>query len=103
MGAALKALAALKVAVRGRGAALFRRQFVGVHGKAHRAAWLAPFKAGLDKDLVEAFGFRLFLHDARARPDHRVDVAVDGLALGDLRRCAKSLDAAIGAGADEDE
>src|SRR6266403_4312338 len=55
MSPALKTLAALKIAVRGRGAALFRRQLVGVHGKAHRAARLAPFKTGLDEDLVEAF------------------------------------------------
>src|SRR5436305_2094751 len=48
VGAALKSLAALEIAVRGRGAALFRRQLVGVHGEAHRAARLAPFKTGLD-------------------------------------------------------
>ncbi len=41
MGAALETLTALEIAVRGRGAALFRRQLVGVHGQAHRAARLA--------------------------------------------------------------
>src|SRR5205814_6195351 len=51
MGAALKALAALEIAVRGRGAALLRLQLVGVHGEAHRAARLAPLEAGLDEDL----------------------------------------------------
>src|SRR6266446_10706978 len=84
MGAALESLAALEIAIRGRGAALFGFQLVGVHRKAHRAARLAPFEAGLDEDLVEAFGFGLLLHDARARYDHRIDVGIDGLALGDL-------------------
>src|SRR6267143_653797 len=77
MGAALKSLTALEIAVRGRSAALFRRQLVGVHRQTHRAARLAPLEAGLDEDLVEALGFRLFLHDARARHDHRIDMAVD--------------------------
>src|ERR1700754_4101637 len=66
MRAAFKSLAALEIAVRGRGAALFRGQLVGIHRKAHRAARFAPFESGLDEDLVEAFGFCLFLHDARA-------------------------------------
>src|SRR6202035_868791 len=57
MGAALVALAALEVAVRGRGAALAGIELVGVHGEAHRAAGLTPFEAGLDEDLVDAFGF----------------------------------------------
>ena len=49
VGAAAGALAALEVAVRGRGATLARRQPVGVHGQAHGAARLAPFEAGLDE------------------------------------------------------
>src|SRR5258706_11957354 len=71
VGAAFKSLAALEIAVRGRGAALFRLELVGVHRKAHRAARLAPLEAGLDENLVEALGFRLLLHNARARYDHR--------------------------------
>src|SRR5262245_12066638 len=62
MGAALVALAAFEVAVRGRGAALARCELVGIHRKAHGAARLAPFEAGLDEDLVEAFGLGLLLH-----------------------------------------
>src|SRR5690349_404618 len=100
MSPTFKTLAALEIAVRGRGTALFRRQLVRIHGKAHRAARLAPFEARLDEDLVEAFGFRLLLHDARARHDHRVNMRADRLALGDLGGCAQILDAAIGAGAD---
>src|SRR6476620_649021 len=42
----LVALPALEVAVGGRGAALARRQLVGIHGEAHRAARLAPVEAG---------------------------------------------------------
>src|SRR5258708_26334165 len=40
MGAALVALAAFEIAVRGRGAALARIELVGIHGEAHRAARL---------------------------------------------------------------
>ena len=56
MRAAAAALAAFEVAVRGRGAAFAWRQLVGVHGKAHRAAGIAPFEAGADEDLVELDG-----------------------------------------------
>src|SRR5690349_15058937 len=41
MGAAAAALAALEIAVRGRGAALLGLELVGVHRQAHRAAGLA--------------------------------------------------------------
>src|ERR1700674_5574643 len=102
MRAALESLAALEVTVRGRGAALFRFQLVGVHRKAHRAARLAPFESGVDENLVEAFGFRLLLYDAGARHDHRIEIAVDRLAFNDLCCRAQILDPAVGAGADED-
>jgi hypothetical protein len=95
MGAALEALAALEVAVRGRRATLLGLELVRVHGEAHRAARLAPVESGLDEDLVEALGFRLLLHDPRARDDHRVDVGVNRLALGDFRRRAQILDPAV--------
>src|ERR1700685_1279146 len=64
MGAALVALAAFEVAVRGRGATLAGIELVGLHGEAHRAAGLAPLKAGFDEDLVEAFGFGLLFDQA---------------------------------------
>src|SRR5665213_1979206 len=60
--AAFVALPAFEVAVRGRGATLARLELVRVHGEAHRAARLAPVEAGGLENLVEAFGFRLFLH-----------------------------------------
>jgi hypothetical protein len=96
MGAAFEPLPALEIAVRGRGAAFFRQQLVGVHGQAHRAARLAPFESGLDEDLVQPLGFGLLLHDARARHDHRREIAVDRLALDHLGRRAQILDAAVG-------
>ena len=55
MGAAPCALSALEVAIRCRGAALTGLKPIGIHCKTHRAAWLAPLKAGLPKDLIEAF------------------------------------------------
>src|SRR6516225_1914598 len=59
MGAALVALAAFEIAVRCRRAALAGRELVGIHGKTHRAAGLAPFEASIDENLVEAFRLRL--------------------------------------------
>ena len=101
MGASTEALTALEVAVRGGGAALARLQLVRVHGQAHGAARLPPFKARLDEDLVETFRLGLGLHKARARHDHGADAMMHLAALGDGSRRAQILDAAIGAGADE--
>src|ERR1035437_2906227 len=50
-GAALESLATLEIAVRGRGAALFRQQLVGIHRQAHRAARLRRFESGLSENL----------------------------------------------------
>src|SRR3984885_8710328 len=61
MGAAFVALAALEIAVRGRGAALAGAKLVGVHRQAHRAAWLAPLEAGGEENPVQAFGLGLGL------------------------------------------
>src|SRR6476661_7691574 len=97
MGAALEALTALEVAVRGRGAALARLELVGIHRKTHRAAGLAPVEAGGLEDLVEPFGLGLFFYEAGARHDHGVDAGADLLALGDARHLAQILDARVGA------
>src|SRR5271166_2605634 len=101
MGAALVALAALEIAVRGRGAALARRELVRVHGQAHRAPGLPPLEARGEEDLVQPFRLGLRLDQPRARHDHRVDALADLAASGDLRRGAQILDAAVGAGANE--
>src|ERR1700746_2299339 len=53
--AAVFALAAFEIAVGCAGAALVRRQNVGVHADAHAAARVAPFETGLGENLVEAF------------------------------------------------
>src|SRR5579859_2087053 len=71
--AATLALPTLEVAVRCRGAAFAGLEDVGVHTQAHRAASLAPIKAGLLEDGVETLGFRLRLHLHRTGHDHRVD------------------------------
>ena len=80
VGPAAAALAALEVPVRRRRAALSRRQDVGVHAEAHRAARLAPLEAGREEDLVEPLVFGLFLHAARAGHDERAHALVDACA-----------------------
>ena len=101
MGAAAAPLAALEVAVRGRGAALAGLQYVAVHGDAHRAARLAPFEARIHKDFIEALGLGLGLHHAGARHHHGADAGRELLPLGDRGGGAHILDTAIGAGADK--
>ena len=46
MRAATLALAAFKIAVRGRSTTLAGRELVGIHGQAHAAARLAPVETG---------------------------------------------------------
>ena len=102
MGAAALALAALEVAVGRRRAALPRRQLVGVHAQAHRAAGVAPFGAEVAEDLVEPLGLGLqpdagASRGRPARARRRPCAAAD-----DLGGRAQVLDPAVGAGADED-
>src|SRR5215470_9761265 len=100
--AAPAALAALEVAVRGRGAALAGLELVGIHGEAHGAAGLAPLEARLEEDAIETLLLRLMLHQTRAGHHYRVDARGHLAALGDGGSGAEVLDAAVGAGADED-
>ena len=86
MGAPAAALTAFEIAVGGGGAAFARGQLVGIHRQAHGAARIAPFKAGFDKDLVQAFFLGLMLHQARARHHDGVDAGRNLLALRDCRR-----------------
>src|SRR5262249_1485764 len=73
MCAALVALPALEIAI-GRGRATFAgAEPVGIHGKAHRAAWLAPVEARFQKNLVKPFGLGLTLDETGAGHDHRRD------------------------------
>src|SRR5689334_25410768 len=101
MRAALEALPAFEVAVRGRGATLFRLELVGIHREAHRAARLAPVEASSLEDLVETFRLRLLFHETGAGNDHCVDIRVDRLAGRDARNLAQILDARVGARSDE--
>src|ERR1700754_2263542 len=98
MRASARALTAFEVAVRRRRAALARFQTVRIHGEAHRAARLAPFEARIGEHLVETFAFRLRLHEARARDDHReTDIRRDAAAelFHDPRSGAQVFDARI--------
>src|SRR5271166_3258169 len=98
MRASLETLPALKIAVGGGGAALARRELVGIHGKAHGAARLAPLEARREEDFVQALRFRLLFHKAGPRHDHRFDALGDTAAVEYAGRGAEILDAAIGAG-----
>src|SRR5215211_3162261 len=100
--AAAAALAALEVAVRRRGAALARREDVGVHPEAHRAAGAAPVEAGGAEDLVQALPLGLDGDLLGAGHDHRVDAARDPAALDDLGRRPQVADPRVRARADED-
>ena len=102
VGAPTLALAALEVAVRGRGAALALGERVGVHPQAHRAARLAPFEAGAAEDIVQALGFGRGFDLLGAGDDHRADAVGDLAAVDDRGGLAQVLDPRVGAGADED-
>src|SRR5712664_1620349 len=96
------ALPAFEVAVRGRGTALAAPEAVGVHAKAHRAARLAPFEAGVAEYAVEPFPLGLGLHHSRARHHQgQLHVGGDAPALHHRGRRAQVLDARVGARADE--
>src|SRR5215203_1888592 len=86
MRAAAGTLTAFEIAIGSRCATFARRQLIFVHAQAHRAPGLAPFEAGFDEDLVEAFLFRLPLHEARTRHHHcKLHIAGDFAPAGDRR------------------
>ena len=97
VGAAAPALAALEVAVAGGRRPLARRELVGVHGQAHRAARLPPVEAGGGEDLVEALGLGLVLHRERAGHDEGAHAGLHLAALGHRGGGPEVLDAAVGA------
>src|SRR3984957_14074304 len=103
MRAATDALPALEIAVRGAGGTLARGQLVGIHAEAHGTARIAPLEAGFEQDAVQAFGLGLFLHLAGAGDDQRLHTVGDFAAFGDVGSGTDVLDAAVGAGADEDD
>ena len=90
-----------KLRLRGGGAALPRRELVGVHPEAHRAAGEPPLGAELLEDLVDALGLGLEPHAGAAGHDHHADAVGLLLALDDRGEGAQVFDAAVGAGAHE--
>src|SRR5207248_1076174 len=102
MRAPARSLPALEVSVRSRSAALTRREAIGVHPEAHRAARLAPLEAGVAEDAIQSFALGLPLYQAGARDDEReLHILRHAPALHDRGGGAQVLDARIGAGADE--
>ena len=101
MGARLRALAADEVAVGGGNAARQRLDVVAVRGDAHRAAGLAPLEAGIEKDLVQSFLFRVLLNAPRAGHYPGFHVRRRLAALGNRSGRAQVGQARVGAGADE--
>ncbi len=102
MRASATTLTAFEIAVRGRGATLTGLKLVRVHAEAHGAAREAPFETGLHQLLGDAFFFGLRPDEAGARHDHRAQPILDLATLHDGRNLTQILDAAVGAGADED-
>src|SRR5689334_23179777 len=96
------ALAALEVAVRRRGRTLAGLEGVRVHAETHRAARAAPLGPGLLEDHVEDLVLRLQTDLDRAWHDEQSRVGVDLAAPDHGGGRAQVLDAAVGAGADED-
>src|SRR5437764_1293604 len=70
MRATAASLSAFKIPIAGRSAAFARFQDVGIHAETHRAARLAPLKAGVKKDSIEAFVLGYALHILRPGHDH---------------------------------
>src|SRR3712207_9278222 len=72
--------------VTGRGAALARRERVGVHAEAHRTAGLAPLEPGGAENLVEPLGLGRALNGSRPGHNHRAHRVVDPVAAHDAGR-----------------
>src|SRR5579859_3199757 len=101
--AAVAALATFKIAIGSAGAALVRRENVGVHADAHAAARVAPLETGVGEDFVEAFFFGGGFDSARAGNDERLlDGLRDVLSFDEVRGGAQIVEPRIGARTDED-
>src|SRR5215203_849114 len=101
---AARSLTAFKVAITGRSTPLSRLEPIGVHGKTHRAAGLAPLETGVLEHLMQSLALGLGLHQSRPGDDHRkLDVSGHALAqsFDDPGRLPQILDPAVGARADE--
>src|SRR5437016_3177236 len=100
--AAVFALAPFEVAIAGAGAALMRRQDIGVHADAHTAAGVEPLETGVAKNFVQAFFFRLRFDAAGTGDDQRLfDTFCDVFAFDKMRGGAEIVEPRIGARSDE--
>src|SRR5699024_1052975 len=95
VGAPALALAPLEVAVARRGGTLARREDVGVHAQAHRAAGEAPLGPRLEEDLVQALLLGLQAHPGRSRHDEHAHAVGDPATTHDPGRRAQVLDAPV--------
>src|SRR5213082_1434441 len=93
-------LPTLEVAVRRRCAALPRRERVGVHPQAHRAAGVAPLRTGLGEDAVQALLLGLLLHEHRSRYDENSHARCDAATTQHLCGRAQVFHPAVRAGAE---
>src|SRR5439155_12374107 len=95
------ALASLEVAVARADGDLAGAELVTVHRDAHRAAGLAPLRAGGTEDLAEALSLRLALHLVAAGHDHHPHAVGDTPPADHLRREPQVADPAVRARPDE--
>src|SRR4029077_2529069 len=102
-GPAALALATLEVAVAGADGVLPGLELVAVHGDAHRAAGLTPFRTGRLEDLRQALALGLALHLVRTRYDHQAHALGDAAVLEDAGREAQVADPPVRAAAHEDD
>src|SRR5579871_5194967 len=102
MRASVWPLPSLEIPVRGRCAAFAAQESVVVHRHAHRTARITPFETGVTKDTIEPLGLRLQADSRRAGYRDRRHIRRDLPSGQKGRGLAKILEAAVGAGPDED-
>ncbi len=95
------ALTPLEIAVGGGGTALPRFQPVCIHRQTHRATRLAPFKPGVEKNLVQPFVFGHRFDQPGPRHHHRANMRGHFFAFGNRGCGTQIFDAPIGARTDE--
>lgn len=95
------ALAALKISVGRRYAAIVCLKDIAVHRQAERAAGFPPLPSRMLKDLVQALFFGLLSNLHRTRHNRSGDTGVYLSAFEYGGRCAKVFDSGIRAGTDK--
>ena len=80
----------------------FWLQFIRVHGEAHRAAWLSPFKTRCGKDFIQPFAFCLLFNQPRTGYHNRFfDAICDSATFDNRRRRADIFNTRVGTRADK--